>query len=211
MHETMITVVGNLVADPEMRTTSRGEVFATFRLACTERKRDQQGQWGDGHTNYVRVTAFRSLGQNVLGTLGRGNRVVVQGRLRVTEWESGERRGTSVEIDAHSVGAELTFAHAKVTKGVWSAVPDPLDDTSMQALREQDAPAPVAPGAYGGPLLPPDQDDTPLTGVDEVDEEIAGAYAYDLGGAEPVDDGDGGDDAEGHEERAGEDRELAQV
>lgn len=139
MHETLITVTGNLVADPEMRTTSNGDQFVTFRLACTERRRDANGAWGDGHTNYVRVTAFRSLAANVAGTCRQGMRVVVQGRLRVTQWRSEERRGTSVEIDAHAVGVELTFAHAVVTRGVWCAVPDRLADVAHQEIREDDA------------------------------------------------------------------------
>ncbi|WP_050348084.1 single-stranded DNA-binding protein [Arsenicicoccus sp. oral taxon 190] len=139
MHETIVTITGNLVADPELRITSKGEGFATFRLACTERRRDANGVWTDGHTNFVRVTTFRSLAQNVMGTLKRGNRCIVQGRLRVADWESGERRGTSVEIDAHAVGPDLTFAYADVTRGTWSAVPDRLTDTAVQQVHAQDA------------------------------------------------------------------------
>ncbi|MCG7323135.1 single-stranded DNA-binding protein [Arsenicicoccus bolidensis] len=139
MHETMITVTGNLCADPELRFTQGGDAFAAFRIACTERKRNREGGWGDGHTNFVRVTAFRSLGQNCAATLKQGTRVIVRGRLRVTDWEQGERRGTNVEIDAHSVGPDLTFAFADVTKGVHSSGTDRMADPEVAAANDRGA------------------------------------------------------------------------
>ena len=149
MHETMITVTGNLCADPELRFTQGGDAFAAFRIACTERKRNREGGWGDGHTNFVRVTAFRSLGQNCAATLKQGTRVIVRGRLRVTDWEQGERRGTNVEIDAHSVGPDLTFAFADVTKGVHSSGTDRMADPEVAAANDRGA-LPDGTGAVSG-------------------------------------------------------------
>ena len=117
MHETMITVTGHLCADPELRFTQGGDAFAAF----------------------VRVTAFRSLGQNCAATLKQGTRVIVRGRLRVTDWEQGERRGTNVEIDAHSVGPDLTFAFADVTKGVHSSGTDRMADPEVAAANDRGA------------------------------------------------------------------------
>ena len=65
MHETMITVTGNLCADPELRFTQGGDAFAAFRIACTERKRNREGGWGDGHTNFVRVPRRSPCSQSV--------------------------------------------------------------------------------------------------------------------------------------------------
>ncbi|MCH8613414.1 single-stranded DNA-binding protein [Arsenicicoccus dermatophilus] len=167
MHESIVTVTGNLLADPELRITKTGDQFASFRLACTERRRDRNGVWGDGHTNIVRVTCFRTLAQNVMGSLGSGSRVVVTGRLRIATWETEERRGTSVEIDAHAIGAELTFAHGRLTRGVWSSVADRMDDAELQRLRQGDdgetSPGRPATQGYGGsigPLVPAHDEQT---------------------------------------------------
>lgn len=154
MHETMITVTGNLCADPELRFTQGGDVFAAFRIACTERKRNREGGWGDGHTNFVRVTAFRSLGQNCAASLKQGTRVIVRGRLRVTDWEQGERRGTNVEIDAHAVGPDLTFAFADVTKGVHSSTSDRMADPEVAAANDRGA-LPDGVVTYGLPETEP--------------------------------------------------------
>lgn len=121
MNETQVTIVGNLTHEPVVRRTRSGDPFVTLRVAANERRRDGDGGYVDGHTSYYGVTCFRSLALNARATLSKGSRVIVTGRLRVTEWTSGDKRGTSVEIDAHALGPDLTWAHGELTRGTASA------------------------------------------------------------------------------------------
>lgn len=110
MHEPTVTVVGNVAAPPRQRTTPNGVAVADFRIAATPRKLDRaSGTWSDGETTWFGVTAWRSLGEHCAASLHRGDRVVVSGRLSTRSWdgEGGERR-TGLEIDATSVGLELS-------------------------------------------------------------------------------------------------------
>jgi len=149
MNESFVTVVGNLVADPQARATKAGKPFTTFRLASTTRRRQGNGEFVDGNTNYVNVVAFNALGANVASSLHKGEPVIVYGRLRVNQWatEAGQNM-TSVEVDAYNVGHDLTRGQAAFQKvaraqfdqhdrladgDVQSALhdePDPADDVS---------------------------------------------------------------------------------
>lgn len=106
-----ITVRGFLGGDVRLVTTDRGLPIATFRLASTPRRFDRERQiWVDGETNWYSVACFRSLAQNAHATLGKGDPVVVTGRLKVRRWENEHgQRGTAVDIDADGVGHDLTF------------------------------------------------------------------------------------------------------
>lgn len=107
MNETMVTVCGNVVADPEPRVTKNAERrFTTFRIASTPR-RLVGNEYVDGPTSFLNVVAFNRLGANAQRSVKKGDAVIVQGRLRVTQWSSGERSGTSVEIDAFAIGHDL--------------------------------------------------------------------------------------------------------
>ncbi|CAO5228333.1 single-stranded DNA-binding protein [Frankia sp. AgKG'84/4] len=117
MLDTIITLVGNLVDDPEHRTTANGASVCSFRLASTPRRFDRaENRWVDGTTLFLRVSCWRQLADNVAASLGRGDRALVYGRLRQRSFETseGERRVT-YEIDADAVGAELTWhaAHSE--------------------------------------------------------------------------------------------------
>lgn len=108
MNETLVTMTGNVVDQPVRRTTAAGVPFVTFRLASTVRHLDPgSGRYADAGTSFVNVSAFRRLGVNADTSLRRGQPVIVYGRLRVQRWSSGERSGTSVDIDAHAIGHDL--------------------------------------------------------------------------------------------------------
>lgn len=109
MNETTVTMTGNVVGDPVVRTTKRGGTFVTFRLASTTRRFNAaEGRYVDSGTSFVDVSAFRQLGQNISLSVSKGQPVVVTGRLRVNEWHKDERRGVSVSIDASAVGHDLS-------------------------------------------------------------------------------------------------------
>jgi single-strand DNA-binding protein len=105
----MVTVVGNVATQPEIRRTPTGVNVARFRLATTARRWDQKsGAWSDGHTSFFTVWAWRGLGQNVMASVGIGEPLVIQGRLRIREEERNGQRYTSAEIEALAVGHDLT-------------------------------------------------------------------------------------------------------
>jgi single-strand DNA-binding protein len=116
--DTQITLVGNLVGDPELRYTQTGQAVATFRVASTPRFRDNAtGEWKDGDSLFLSCNVWRQAAENVAESLQRGTRVIVSGRLRQRSYETreGEKR-TVYEIEVDDVGPSLRNASAKVTK-----------------------------------------------------------------------------------------------
>jgi single-strand DNA-binding protein len=116
--ETNITIIGNLVDDPELRFTPSGAAVASFRVASTPRTFDRQtNEWKDGDTLFLTCNVWRQAAENVAESLQRGTRVIVNGRLKSRSFETreGERR-TVFEIDADEVGPSLRNATAKVNK-----------------------------------------------------------------------------------------------
>ena len=116
--ETVITVVGNLVDDPELRFTPSGAAVANFRIASTPRTFDRQAnEWKDGEALFLSCAVWRQAAENVAESLQKGMRVVVQGRLKQRSYETreGERR-TVVELDVEEVGPSLKYATAKVAR-----------------------------------------------------------------------------------------------
>ncbi|SKC61125.1 single-stranded DNA-binding protein [Krasilnikoviella flava] len=116
--ETVITVVGNLVADPELRFTPSGAAVANFRIASTPRTFDRQtNEWKDGEALFLACSVWREAAENVAESLTKGMRVVVQGRLTQRSYETreGEKR-TVVELQVDEVGPSLRYASAKVTR-----------------------------------------------------------------------------------------------
>lgn len=127
MRETYVTVVGNVVDTPRVVETTKGAVFAKFRLAATPRTM-REGQWEDGTTSYYEITCFKRLGENVAASLVRGEPVIVHGKLEVREWESGDRSGKDVQITANHVGHDLSFGLANFQRpGRTVTVPAPED------------------------------------------------------------------------------------
>jgi single-strand DNA-binding protein len=116
--DTPITIVGNLVNDPELRFTPSGQPVATFRVASTPRIRDNStGEWKDGDSLFLTCNVWRQMAENVAESLQRGTRVVVSGRLRQRNYETkeGEKR-TVYEVEVDDIGPSLLRASAKVTK-----------------------------------------------------------------------------------------------
>ncbi|MEU9356575.1 single-stranded DNA-binding protein [Streptomyces sp. NPDC051840] len=116
--ETVITVVGNLVDDPELRFTPSGAAVAKFRVASTPRIFDRQtNEWKDGEGLFLTCSVWRQAAENVAESLQRGMRVVVQGRLKQRSYEDREGvKRTVYELDVEEVGPSLKNATAKVTK-----------------------------------------------------------------------------------------------
>ncbi|MGI8435041.1 MAG: single-stranded DNA-binding protein [Nocardioidaceae bacterium] len=116
--ETIITVVGNLTDDPDLRFTPSGAAVANFTVASTARFFDKQtSEWKDGDPLFMRCSVWRQAAENVAESLQRGMRVVVQGRLKQRSYETreGEKRSV-VELDVDEIGAALKYATAKITK-----------------------------------------------------------------------------------------------
>jgi single-strand DNA-binding protein len=116
--ETVITVVGNITDDPELRFTPSGAAVANFTVASTPRTMNRQtNEWEDGEPLFLRCSIWRQAAENVAESLQKGARVIVQGRLKARTWETreGEKR-TSFEVDVDEIGPSLRWATAKVTK-----------------------------------------------------------------------------------------------
>jgi single-strand DNA-binding protein len=116
--DTPITIVGNLVNDPELRFTPSGQPVATFRVASTPRIRDNNtGEWKDGDSLFLTCNVWRQMAENAAESLQRGMRVIVSGRLRQRNYETkeGEKR-TVYEVEVDDVGPSLLRASAKVTR-----------------------------------------------------------------------------------------------
>ena len=116
--ETVITVVGNLVDDPELRFTPSGVAVAKFRIASTPRVFDKQtNEWKDGDALFLTCSVWRQAAENVAESLGKGTRVIVQGRLKQRSYEDREGvKRTVYELDVDEVGPTLARATAKVQK-----------------------------------------------------------------------------------------------
>lgn len=116
--DTQITIIGNLVDDPELRFTPAGQPVARFRVASTPRFRDQNsGEWKDGESLFMTCNVWRQAAENAAESLQRGMRVIVSGRLRQRSYETkeGEKR-TVYEVEVDDVGPSLRNASAKVTR-----------------------------------------------------------------------------------------------
>lgn len=116
--DTIITVVGNLTADPELRFTPAGAAVANFTVASTPRIFDRQSsEWKDGEALFMRCSIWREAAENVAESLSRGSRVIVSGRLKQRSFETkeGEKR-TVIELEVEEIGPSLKYATAKVNK-----------------------------------------------------------------------------------------------
>ena len=116
--ETVITIVGNLTADPELRYTPNGHAVANFTIASTPRVYDRDArEWRDGDALFLRASIWRDYAEHVASSLSKGVRVIAQGRLKQRSYETreGEKR-TSFELDIEEIGPALRYATAQVTR-----------------------------------------------------------------------------------------------
>ncbi|MGO2050182.1 MAG: single-stranded DNA-binding protein [Microbacterium sp.] len=116
--ETVITVVGNLTADPELRYTQNGLPVANFTIASTPRTFDRQAnEWKDGEALFLRASVWRDFAEHVAGSMTKGMRVVAQGRLRQRSYQDREGNNrTSIELEIDEIGPSLRYATAQVTR-----------------------------------------------------------------------------------------------
>lgn len=116
--ETVITIVGNLTADPELRTTRNGGTVANFSIAATPRVFDKQSnQWIDGDALFLRCSAWRDLATHCAQSLAKGMRVIAQGRLTQHSWEDEQhQKRSAVELQVDEIGPSLRYATAQVQK-----------------------------------------------------------------------------------------------
>ncbi len=168
-----ITLTGLVATTPRHLVTSEGLPITSFRLASTQRRYDRGAQkWIDGETNWYTITAFRQLAVNVVGSVNKGQRVVVSGKLRVRDWESGDRAGTTVEVDADALGHDLSWGTSVFTRSVSSTVANDADLPSDRAAvleGDGDATAPTGESAESGDATETRADD------DDPTDELAAA------------------------------------
>ena len=116
--ETIITVVGNLTADPELRYTQSGLAVANFTIASTPRTFDRQANdWKDGEALFLRASCWREFAEHVAGSLTKGSRVIATGRLKQRSYDDREgNKRTAIELEVDEIGPSLRYATAQVTR-----------------------------------------------------------------------------------------------
>ena len=126
-NETVITVIGNLTSDPELRYTQNGLAVANFTIASTPKTLDKQtNEWKDGEALFLRASVWRAYAEQVAGSLTKGSRVIAVGRLKQRSFETkeGEKR-TSIELEIDEIGPSLRYATAQVTRVSRTGSPAP--------------------------------------------------------------------------------------
>lgn len=167
MPDTIITVVGNLTADPELRYTQSGRAVVNFTIASTPRTFDRQAnEWRDGEALFLRASCWAEFAEHVANSLSKGMRVVATGKLKSRSYETreGEKR-TSIELDVDEIGPSLRYATARVER-----VPSGGGQGGGFGARQQQAdepwgqPAQPAAGGdvWGAPGVSDGYDDTPF-------------------------------------------------
>ncbi len=144
--DVVVTVVGNLTTDPELRFTPNGAAVASFTVASTTRVLDRtSNEWKDGDTMFLRCSVWRQYAENVAESLTKGTRVIVTGRLKQRSYETkeGEKRSV-VELDVDDVGPALKNATAKVTRAARSeggfSSGAPMDDPWAAPVSNEEPP-----------------------------------------------------------------------
>jgi len=133
------TVTGLVATIPRHVVTPGGLPITSFRLVSTQRRFDRQQQkWVDGESNWFTITSFRQLAVNAAGSLQKGQRVVVTGRLRIRDWESGEKTGTVVEVDAEALGHDLAWGTSSFSRTLAGSTAGP-ESAAVETDIETDA------------------------------------------------------------------------
>jgi single-strand DNA-binding protein len=133
------SVTGLVATTPRHLVTQDGLPITSFRLAASTKKFDKQtNRWADGETNWFTVTSFRQLAINSATSVSKGDRVLVMGRLRVRDWDNGERAGTSVEIEAETLGHDLVWGSSTFVRTV--NVREDHPETEVEEELEEEEP-----------------------------------------------------------------------
>lgn len=159
-----ITLTGLVATIPRQLLTGAGLAVTSFRLASTHRRFDrQQNKWIDAETNWYTITTFRQLALNAGASINKGDRVVVTGRLRIRDWQAGDKSGTNIEVDADGLGHDLSWGTAKWVRttsasqsdaGEFSPAPDPQSSGSGSGSGSHDSePGEPTDGDWGAQLL----------------------------------------------------------
>ena len=149
--DVVVTIVGNLTNDPELRFTPSGAAVASFTVASTPRVLDKAtNEWKDGEALFMRCSVWRQYAENVAESLTRGARVIVTGRLKQRSYETkeGEKR-TAIEVDVEDIGPALRNATAKITKSAGGPSGAPGSSAGSAVVDDPWA-TPVSGGAWGG-------------------------------------------------------------
>ena len=157
----IITLTGIVATTPTHLVTTNGLAITSFRMASGQRRFDRtQNAWVDADTNWYSVSTFRHLAHNVESSVHKGEHVIVTGRLRIRQWENGERKGTTVEVEAESVGHDLTWCTTRFLRnapGQSASVPARETD----AAGERDELSPNEPDQWVHSLPGNEVDDEP--------------------------------------------------
>ena len=125
----LITISGLVATTPRHLVTQDGLPITSFRLASSQRRFDRsQNRWIDGETNWYTITSFRQLAINSSESINKGDRIIATGKLRVRDWDNGERSGTSVEVDADAIGHDLSWGTATFVRTILVRETDPADE-----------------------------------------------------------------------------------
>ena len=143
----VVTLVGNITDDPELRFTPSGAAVANFTVAVNRRQPGQNGGWEDKLDGFFRCSCWREMAENVAESLQKGTRVVVAGRLQQRSWEDGDgNRRSTIEVQVDEVGPSLRWATAQVQKSSRSGTQTADGGGSSWANTSQDSPAPRSGG-----------------------------------------------------------------
>ncbi|MFE1644966.1 single-stranded DNA-binding protein [Microbacterium sp. P01] len=159
-----ITVTGNIATDPELKHTPAGIPIVTFRVASSQRRFDKStSSWVEGSTNWYSVSAFRGLADHAHRSLRKGNRVVLTGRLKIREWDTGAKKGTTAEIEVDAIGHDLLWGTTVFQRDGESRSDhgdasdsqgrdDQTDSTGWSTRAPGDAPTSAADGSWSVPF-----------------------------------------------------------
>jgi single-strand DNA-binding protein len=143
----IITLTGVVATIPRALTTQEGLAITSFRLASSQRRFDRaQEKWVDGDTNWYTITTFRQLAANAAVSVKKGERIVVTGRLRIRDWENGDRAGTNIEVDADALGHDLAWGTGAFSRNTVTAGVEIHPDAAQSGSAQQDAVA--SPAAF---------------------------------------------------------------
>ncbi len=124
-----ITLTGLVATTPRHVMTAEGLAITSFRLASSQRRFDRaESKWVDGDTNWYTVSSFRALAENAASSVNKGDRVIVTGKLRLRDWENTDRSGTTVEVEAESLGHDLCWGVASYSRNSAQADVSTPDD-----------------------------------------------------------------------------------